>query len=139
MDQIRLLIDDDVDLIDVRPMTLTRDDIVAYLKSANVAVIPNQRVSSSSTTMLASTFGVPVIAPQNGSIRDYVDSSCAFLYDADEPDALRVALSHAMQNRTDSTRWVIVRAVGLWLPIRMLSSVRSPKLYRTVASESTRR
>ena len=59
MDQIRLLIDDDVDLIDVRPMTLTRDDVVAYLKSANVAVIPNQRVSSSSTTMLASTFGVP--------------------------------------------------------------------------------
>ena len=101
VEELRLAIGDDGDLVDLRPGIVPQSRVSVYMKAADVVVDPHPRVFTSRSLMLASTFGVPCIVSSSGSVPDYVDPSCAFLYDPDDPNGMRGALTAALASRDE--------------------------------------
>ena len=71
-------------------------ELQVYLKTANVMVFPFRQVLTSSSVILAMSFGRPVIVPRLGCLPELVGDDAGFVYDPQEPDGLSKALRQAM-------------------------------------------
>lgn len=76
----------------LRPDPIPSSELPLYLAAADVIVAPFERVLTSSSIMLALSFGRPVVAPYLGCIPELVDSSSGFLYDPSDRRGLFEAL-----------------------------------------------
>lgn len=92
------------------------EDLQIYLRACNVVVTPYNDVLSSGSTILAMSFGRPVIAPAMGSLKDLVVERCGVLYDpSQESESLPEAMRTAMEANFDEAE-IIAQALRLdWL------------------------
>ncbi len=81
-------------------------DIQIYLHACDIVTAPYKEVLTSGTTMLAFSFGRPVIAPALGFLKDAVTEDSGLLYDASQLDGLENAMQSAMQAKFDESRIV---------------------------------
>jgi beta-1,4-mannosyltransferase len=73
-------------------------DVQIYMNAADIVVLPFSRILTSSSTMLALTFGKPVIVPQMGCLPELVDRESGWLYSPEDVDGLYDALQSAMND-----------------------------------------
>lgn len=76
------------------------NELAELLKVADVVILPYRDIFTSGSLLLALTFGRPVITPRIGLIPEYVDNSCAFLYDPKDRDGLYKALLQVLKCRS---------------------------------------
>ncbi|MCC6454515.1 MAG: glycosyltransferase [Caldilineaceae bacterium] len=74
------------------------EEFQLYFNAADVSVLPFLDVLTSGSTITALSFGLPVIVPPAGCLRELVDERMGILYDQQQPDALQEAML-AMQQR----------------------------------------
>lgn len=75
------------------------DEVSTFFEMAHVVVLPYRDIFTSGSLLLALSFNKPVIAPRLGLIPDYVDESCAFLYESHDPTGIYNSLSKAIESR----------------------------------------
>lgn len=72
------------------------ETIQVYMNAADFVVLPYVASLTSGAALLAFSFGVPVVAPALGPFPELIrDGETGFLYDPDEPSALRATLARA--------------------------------------------
>jgi glycosyltransferase involved in cell wall biosynthesis len=76
------------------PRHIADDDMQVLLNAADCVVLPYNEVLTSGAAMLAMSFGRPVVAPDLGGVRDYVDEASGALYDVSDPAGLMQAMDH---------------------------------------------
>lgn len=81
---------------------ISDQDVQIYLNAADVVVLPFSRILTSSSTMLALTFGKPVIVPQMGCLPELVDNDSGWLYSPEDTNGLFLALQSALQDNIES-------------------------------------
>ena len=86
------------------------DGIQVLMNASDTVVLPYTEILTSGGTMLAMSFGRPVIAPAKAFLRDILNERTGVLYDPTDPDALEVALRRAMQLEFDRNE--ILRHAG---------------------------
>ena len=62
-------------------------DVATYFKAADIVCLPFRAITTSGSTMLALTFGKPIIAPRQGSIKD-LPETVGYLYNPNKSNAL---------------------------------------------------
>jgi beta-1,4-mannosyltransferase len=87
----------------VRDELVPDTDVSTYFKAANVACLPFERITTSSSILLALSFGVPVVAPRLGTIVD-LPEDVGWFYEPDDPNGLRRAMHHARSATADEHR-----------------------------------
>lgn len=88
------------------------DKVQLYLNAADIIACPSTGILTSSSVLLAFSFGRPVIAPSQGCIPEAVGEA-GFLYDTDHDcNALVAALSRAFMAR-DQLPLLGVKALGI--------------------------
>lgn len=80
------------------------DEMQVYLRGCDAVAAAYTEVLTSGTTVLAGTFGRPIVAPARGFLKDFTTPETAVLYDPADPDGLRGALLRAMGTRFDEAR-----------------------------------
>jgi glycosyltransferase involved in cell wall biosynthesis len=85
----------------LRPERLPDNELQIYIKSANVVVFPFHRVLTSSSVVLAMSFGRPVIVPNLGCLPEIVGDETGIVYDHDDPEGLLNALRQARESNLD--------------------------------------
>jgi len=79
------------------------NDLQNYLNAADFAVLPYKNILTSSSAVLALSFGLPVIAPAMAGLVELIqDGVNGFLYDPEHPQGLEQALLRAAD--TDRAR-----------------------------------
>jgi len=68
------------------------DEVQYYMRAADIVVSPFAKVLSSSSVILAMSFGRPVIAPAIGCLPEWVTTECGILYDPTDSEGLRRAM-----------------------------------------------
>lgn len=76
-------------------------DIQLYMNAADIIVLPYKDILTSGTTILAMSFGKPIIAPMTGCIIDILDDKGGFLYSTNIESGLYEAMKCALS--TDKT------------------------------------
>lgn len=76
---------------------LPDDDLARLISACDVVVLPFKDVFTSGSLVMAITCGKPVIVPDVGLIREYVDDSCAVFYDTGDDRGLSGALRIALE------------------------------------------
>jgi len=71
---------------------IASDEMQRYLLASDALVLPYTEILTSGSAMLGLSFGVPVIAPNIGSLADVITRDCGILYDAAVPDGLVQAM-----------------------------------------------
>lgn len=67
-------------------------EVQIYMNAADVVVLPFQDILTSGSTLLAMSFGKPVIAPRIGCIPEVLDNRGAFLYDHNGEEGILKAI-----------------------------------------------
>ena len=73
------------------------DDIQVFFRAADVVAMPFRQTQTSGSLLLAMSFGCAMIAPRVATVPEYVDESCAILFDPDDPANLQRALERSDQ------------------------------------------
>jgi glycosyltransferase involved in cell wall biosynthesis len=68
------------------------DDLVAAYHDADIFVHPARLFSASTALNEGMACGLPVVVPDVGGVRDYVDESCAQIVPPNDPDAMAEAI-----------------------------------------------
>lgn len=71
------------------------DDIQIYMNAADVIILPYKNILTSGATILAMSFGKPVVAPVAGCIKDILNERGAFLYPTNTNSNLFEAIKNA--------------------------------------------
>jgi glycosyltransferase involved in cell wall biosynthesis len=71
------------------------DRVQVYFNAADVVALPYEQVTTSSSVMLALTFGRPVVAPDLEVLAEVVPPEAGILYSPGQAGALADALRHA--------------------------------------------
>jgi glycosyltransferase involved in cell wall biosynthesis len=71
------------------------NEIQIYMNAADIIILPFTNILTSSTIILAMSFGKPIIAPLLGCIQDVLDEKGSFLYEPSE-DGLFKAMIQAL-------------------------------------------
>lgn len=74
-------------------------DVQQYFNAANACVLPFSEITTSGSAILALSFGVPVIAPRIGALKD-IPAGAGFFYDPSQPQALETAIAKALKKRS---------------------------------------
>lgn len=77
------------------PRFIPDDEIQLYIKVADIVVLPFQEVLTSSTVILAMSFGKPLLVPNIGCLQETIGPDGAIYYYPDNPNGLRQALEQA--------------------------------------------
>jgi len=77
------------------------DELQYYLKACNAFVLAYTDILTSGSTMLAISFGRPVIAPRLGHLQDIVNPDCGILYDPSDEEGLTRAMREVQDRRFD--------------------------------------
>lgn len=80
------------DRIKVKADWIDDDSIQYFLRAADVAVYPFKKVLTSSSVMLALSFGLPVIVPALGCLPELISSDYGIVYDPTDRNSLYKAL-----------------------------------------------
>lgn len=64
------------------------EELADYVAASDAVVLPYRNITTSGTAILALSFNRPVVAPDIGLLRDYLNSDVSILYDPSEPDGL---------------------------------------------------
>jgi len=76
-------------------------EVQIYMNATDIVVLPFKRLLTTSSAILAMSFGKPVVAPLIGSIPDILDSKGGFLYAITQRDGLLNAMRQALRNRAE--------------------------------------
>jgi len=87
------------------------DEVQNFVLAGDAFVLPYKEVLTSGSAMLGLSFGVPVIAPNIGSMADTITDECGVLYDATERDGLFDAMNR-IRTRNYSSGSIIAYADG---------------------------
>ena len=85
------------------------DDVQKYVVASDAFVLPYKEILTSGSAMLGLSFGVPVIAPNIGSMVDLITDDRGILYDPMECDGLFAAMNR-IRTRTYSGASIIAFA-----------------------------
>ncbi len=83
---------------------IARQEVHNFFKVADFFVIPPKRMSNIGSAMLALSFGLPIIAPQNDSLNEVFTSRASLLYEYDGAKPLRHALKRALEVNPETYR-----------------------------------
>lgn len=72
------------------------DDLQVWMNAADLAVLPYRDILNSGAFLLAQTFGLPVVAPRAGSLRQWEEQPHVRLFDPDDWASLAAAISEAL-------------------------------------------
>jgi glycosyltransferase involved in cell wall biosynthesis len=72
------------------------DELQVWYRSADVVVLPYLDILNSGGFWLATTFGVPVVAPRAGTLASFEGEPHVRLFDPDDPESLRRMLAEAL-------------------------------------------
>jgi glycosyltransferase involved in cell wall biosynthesis len=73
-----------------------------FFNASDVVVLPFREILTSSSLLLAMSFGRMVVAPRLGCVPDYADPSCNVIYEPAVPDALTNALRATLMKDVDA-------------------------------------
>lgn len=73
------------------------EKMATLLGAADFMVLPYEEVHMSGTLILALSYGLPIIAPDRGLIRDYLPEEAGIIYDPADPDGLEGALTESLE------------------------------------------
>ncbi|WP_418275959.1 glycosyltransferase [Isoptericola jiangsuensis] len=79
-------------------------EVHVHLRAADVVVLPYERILNSGTVMLAATFGVPVIAPRLGQLRELVGAGFVDFFEVGSASSLAAALGRAPVSASEPAR-----------------------------------
>lgn len=79
------------------PQEISDDEVQIYCQAANIAVFTFRRILTSSSVILAMSFGLPVIVPKKGCLPELVSPDEGFIYDFDDPNSLAKTLRYALK------------------------------------------
>ena len=79
------------------------EDVATYFKAADIVCLPFTTITTSGSTILALTFGKPIIAPRMGALKD-IPAEAGYFYDPDDPHGLDAALKLAVSDRKELAR-----------------------------------
>lgn len=71
------------------------DEMQVYLNAADVLAFPFRQVLTSSSAILAMSFGRPIIAPRLGCLPELVGTNAGFIYEAGDVASLAAAIEQA--------------------------------------------
>jgi len=71
------------------------DELALYMGACDAVVLPYVQIQSSSSAVLAMSYGRPFIAPAVGCLSELIDAGVGILYDPEDPAALVAALDHS--------------------------------------------
>jgi glycosyltransferase involved in cell wall biosynthesis len=94
--EIRRQADSDTDRFLLLPGMIPDRRVATFLGAADFVVLPYRKVHMSGTSVLAISYGRPVIAPRMGLIPEYLPEGGRILYDPDDPSGLQRALEHSL-------------------------------------------
>lgn len=94
VDQVRLLAEADPRII-LLAQEIPDEDMQLYLNAPDVLVFPFRRVLTSSSVILAMSFGRPVIVPRMGCLPELVGDDAGFVYEPGNVNALAAAIEKA--------------------------------------------
>jgi glycosyltransferase involved in cell wall biosynthesis len=78
-------------------------------RAADLAVLPYRAILNSGAFKLAQTFGLPVVAPREGSLRAALDPACTIGFDPSDLDSLARALREGVELVSDPVRAAAAR------------------------------
>lgn len=81
------------------PEFIPNDKIQIYMNASDIVAFPYQSIMTSGALIMAMGFGKPCIAVRRGCMSETLDSSGAFLYDADDESGLSNALVNSLDSR----------------------------------------
>lgn len=81
--------------IRVCPGLIADSDLQIYFNAADVAVLPFENVLNSGSLLMAMSFGMPVVAPETGSIPEIINGKWGFLHEPNNSASLKQAISEA--------------------------------------------
>lgn len=76
---------------------IPEDEIQVFINASDIVVFPFKKILTSSSILLAMSFGKPIIAPRMGSIPDYVDEKGAILYSPFDERGLIKAIQKSLE------------------------------------------
>jgi len=71
------------------------DEIQVFLNVTDIVVLPFTKILTSGSTILAMSFGRPVIVPKVGCLPELVDSNVGWLFEPENPDSLAETMQTA--------------------------------------------
>jgi len=74
------------------------DDVAMYFKASDIVCLPFKEITTSGSTLLALSFGKPIVAPRIGDLIN-LPSDIGFLYDPITIDSLFKSLSEAVSSK----------------------------------------
>jgi glycosyltransferase involved in cell wall biosynthesis len=77
-------------------------EIQIYMNAADVTVFPYRDILTSSSVVLAMSFGKAIIVPRIGCISETLDTQGGFLYDPNDGDGLLEAIQNALSSDVDA-------------------------------------
>lgn len=77
---------------------IPEDKTQFYFNAANVLVIPFSEVLTSGSIILGLSFGLPIIAPNQGCLTEMIDSRKGILYSNNDPHGLLYAMQSIKKN-----------------------------------------
>lgn len=83
------------DRISLHLRHISDDDIQVFLNAADIAVLPFAKILTSSSTILAMSFGLPVIVPATGCLPALVGPDAGWLFEPNDPASLAEVMQFA--------------------------------------------
>jgi beta-1,4-mannosyltransferase len=87
-------------MIDIYQKFVADKDVSRYFRAADIVCLPFRKITTSSSVMLAMSFGKPIIAPRLGALNDLPDN-VGYLYDPTATNVVEANLILAATDRAD--------------------------------------
>ncbi len=71
------------------------DEVQVFMNATDIVVLPFTKILTSGSTVLAMSFGRPVIIPKVGCLPELVDSDVGWQFEPDDPDSLAETMQSA--------------------------------------------
>lgn len=94
VDEVRALAEANPRIV-FRTDDISDDDLQLYLNASDVLAFPFRQVLTSSSAVLAMSFGRPIIAPRLGCLPEMVGTDVGFIYEAGDVASLAAAIEQA--------------------------------------------
>lgn len=78
------------------------EDVQVYMRAADIVTLPFSDLLTSGSTMLAMSFGNPVVVPGIGCLDELVSGDCGFTFDPDTEGTLQATLAQTLDADLDA-------------------------------------
>lgn len=83
--------------VEIHLRFIPQDELDCFITACDFVVMPFKDIFTSGSLLFALTFGRPPVIPKAGIITDYIDNSCAYIYD-NTSAGLKAALTEAFND-----------------------------------------